>query len=190
LVTLGVSKLLRKINNKEVMFVFDLDSMQLKNRLENLPDIYVKMHQSLESIPKEDRNQLIRLKSEEILASHLHHFFKKGATLWIAKLDQKIVGICWTFIGGFNGFYSMPMTSRDAIYLSVEVFPEFRGQAIASAMRLLVYSQLRQCGVSRVYAKVHSKDTSSLKSIAKTGNQQIGSVRTFTIFNRYVTIWG
>jgi len=84
----------------------------------------------------------------------------------------------------------MPMTSRDAIYLSVEVFPEFRGQAIASAMRLLVYSQLRQCGVSRVYAKVHSKDTSSLKSIAKTGNQQIGSVRTFTIFNRYVTIWG
>ena len=92
------------------------------------PMFLSKSYEVPESIPKADKDQLIRLKSEEILDSHLHHFFKKGATLWIAKIDQQIVGLCWTLIGGFDGFYSMPMTSRDAIYLAAEVFPEFRGQ--------------------------------------------------------------
>jgi hypothetical protein len=186
---LGMSKLWRKINNKEVMFVFDLDSMPLKSRLQCLPDVYVKSHESLESIPKEDRQQLVQSKSEEILDSFLDHFFKKGATLWIAKIDKKIVGLCWTLIGGFDGFYSMPMTSKDAIYLAAEVFTEFRGQAIATATRLLVYTQLRQQGVARVYTKSHVANVSSLKSIGKTANKQIGKVRTIKIFGRHITIW-
>lgn len=171
------------------MFVFDLDSMPLKSSLESLPDVSVQGYEVPESIPKKDKDQLIRLKSKEILDFHLHHFFEKGATIWIAKIDQQIVGLCWTLIGGFDKFYSMPITSRDAIYLSAEVFPEFRGQAIASAIRLLVYSQLRQYGVSRVFAKVHVANVSSLKSIAKTANQQIGTVRTLKLLSRHITIW-
>jgi RimJ/RimL family protein N-acetyltransferase len=171
------------------MFVFDLDSMPLESRLVCLPNAFVKSYETLEGIPRADKDQLIRLKSKEILDSHLHHFFEKGATLWIAKIDQKIVGLCWTLIGGFDGFYSIPMTSRDAIYLAAEVFPEFRGQGIATAIRLLVYSQLRQQGVSRVFAKVHVANVPSLKSLTKTGNQQIGIVRTFRIFGKHITIW-
>ena len=186
---LGLRKLWRKINNKEVMFVFDLDSMPLESRSRCLPNVFVKSYQTLESIPKDDKDQLIRLKSEDILDSFLHHFFEKGATLWIAKIDQQIVGLCWTLIGGFDGFYSMPMTSRDAIYLAAEVFPEFRGQAIASALRLLIYSQLRQHGVARVFVKSHVANISSLRSVAKTNNQRIGIVRTFRIFGKHITIW-
>jgi hypothetical protein len=186
---LGLRKLWRKINNKEVMFVFDLDSMPLESTSRCLPNVFVKSYETPESIPKDDKDQLIRLKSEDILDSFLHHFFEKGATLWIAKIDQKIVGLCWTLIGGVDGFYSMPMTSRDAIYLSAEVFPEFRGQSIATAIRLLVYSQLRQQGVPRVFTKSHVANVSSLRSIAKTANQQIGTVRTLKIFGRHITIW-
>ena len=171
------------------MLVFDLETMPLECKLKYLPNVFVQSYEVPESIPKADKDQLIRLKSEEILDSHLHHFFKKGATLWIAKIDQQIVGLCWTLIGGFDGFYSMPMTSRDAIYLAAEVFPEFRGQAIASALRLLIYSQLRQHGVARVFVKLHVANVSSLRSVAKTNNQRIGIVRTFRIFGKYITIW-
>lgn len=172
------------------MFVFHLDTMPLKSRIESLPNVFVRSYESPEGIPREDRDQLIRLKSEEILDSFLHRFFEKGATLWIFKIDQEIVGMCWTLIGGFDGFYSMPITSRDAIYLAAEVFTEFRGQSIATAARLLVYSQLRQDGVSRVFTKSHVANVSSLRSIAKTDNQQVGIVRTLKIFSRNITIWG
>jgi GNAT superfamily N-acetyltransferase len=188
LIWLSLKRLWEKINNKEVMFLFNLDSIPIET-VEDLRSICVQSHRVLESIPKGDIDQLIRLKGKDILNPFLQHFFQRGATLWIAKMDEKVVGYDWTLVGGFDGFYSMPMTAKDAIILAVEVFPEFRGQCIASAMRLLSFAELRQNGVSRVFAKVHVANVSGLKSMVKNGSQEIGKVRTFKILAKHITIW-
>jgi len=188
LILFSLIKFWRRIDNKEIMFLFDLDSMNIKTD-ECFPPISVEAYESLRKVPEEDMKQLIQLKSEEILKTFLESFFKRGATLWLAKLEDKIVGLEWTLVGGFDGFYSMPMTLKDAIVLALEVFPEFRGKGIAATMRWLIYERLKKCGVSRIFAKVHISNIPELRSLAKTGNIKIGTVRTLNLFSKHITIW-
>jgi hypothetical protein len=189
LILLSLTRLWETIDNKEVVFLSDLNSMALE-MAKDRPSLSVQAYKTPESIPKEDMDQLIRLKSKDILNSILQHLFEKGATLWIAKVEDRVVGLTWTLIGGFDGFYSVPIPSMDAIWFAQEVFSEARGQGIAGAMRGLIFKHLAQQGVSRIYAKVHYSNVSQLRSMDRTGNIRIGMVRTFKVLNRLITIWG
>lgn len=189
LILLGLQELWRIINNKEVVFLFDLASTPLET-CKGVPVVTVRAYDLLENIPKDDMDQLIQVKGKENVASFLEFFFKRRATLWIAKMGGQIVGYHWTLIGGFDGFYSMPITSRDGIVVAVEIFPQYRGHGIASALRMFSFAELRKQGILRVFAKVHVSNASGLRSMAKNGSQVIGKVRTFKIMNKHLTIWG
>jgi RimJ/RimL family protein N-acetyltransferase len=175
-------------DNREVVFFFDLCREDL-DTAGNEKGLYVQAYKTADFIPHGDMDQLIQIKGEAVLSRFLVKWFGRGATLWLAKLDGKVVGLQWTLIGGFGGFYSVPISSIEAILFIVEVFPNFRGLNINSRMTRLTLTKLRDEGVSRVYCKVHRANTSSLRSFDKTGAKRIGTVRTISMFNRCVNIW-
>lgn len=176
------------INIKEVVFVFDLRGNEFGSI--NTPhNLIVMPYNSKESIPCNDIEQLIELKSREILLPFLDKFFGYDATFWLAKMDGKVVGLQWSLTGGFNGFYSLPIASNEAIFLAAEVFPAYRGYSIYTHMTHLTCLKLKENGISRIYFKVHVSNTSSLKSASKTKSRNIGTVRTIKILNKYITIW-
>lgn len=178
----------RRINNKESVFFFDLDTVNVGS-IDVSEKLTVVSHDTAETISPENMKQLIQLKSKEILLPFLDSFFHRGATLWLAKIDDKVAGLQWTIIGGFDGFYSFPMSNRDAIVLAVEVFQDYRGHSIWPAIMQLVCCSLKTAGISRIYLKVHVGNAPMQRSIRKTISKRIGTVREIHLFNKFIVIW-
>lgn len=176
------------VDKREVVFFFDTCPDVLA-AAGNEKGLYVQAYKAADLIPPGDMAQLSQIKGEAVLSRFLMKWFAKGATLWLAKLDGQVVGVQWTIIGGFSGFYSVPISSTDAILFTVEVFPNFRGMNVNARMARLTVAKLREEGVLRVYCKVHRANTSSLRSFGKTGAKRLGTVRTYSLFNHFVTIW-
>lgn len=175
-------------DNKEVVFFFDLCRGDL-DTAGNEKGLCVQAYKTADLIPHGDMKQLIQIKGEAVLSRFLENFFRRGAVLWLTKMDGIVVGVQWSLIGGFEGFYSVPISLTDAILLAAEVFPGIRGMNIYSRMTRLTFTKLREEKVSRVYWKVHRTNKSSLRSSDRTGAKRVGTVRTISMFNRLVTIW-
>ncbi len=176
------------INNRSVMFYLDLERLG-EDPLVNAEGLTLSAYCDLGSIPGDDMRQLVQLKGEETLLSFLDSFFRRGAVLWLGRMDERVVALEWTIQGGFNGFFHFPMTGTDVVQMAAEVFPAYRGRGIHTHMNRLMFQQLRANGVSRVYWAVKVWNRSSLRSVNKLNAMRIGIVRTFSLFNRWITVW-
>ena len=188
-IILSFVKLWRHINNEESVYVFDLYFPNILHKFLHTTKVSLRSYDSLASIPAADIDQLIKLKSEAVLYRFLNSFFNRNAKFWIVKKENNVVGVHWTLLGGFNGFYSLPISKRDAIILAVEVFPAFRGQNLWPQILNDTVSALKKEGISRVYIKVGIWNNPMLRSMKKIIGSRIGTVRTFHVFNRHITIW-
>jgi len=157
--------------------------------LEEPTHLTVKRYDAIDDIPEEEMAQLVQLKGKDLLSRFLRSFFERGAHLWIAKLGTEVVGVQWTLVAGFNGFYSMPISKNEIIICAVEVFPSFRGRGIWPAMISLVNAYLEKQGFVRSYVKIKLWNKASLRSIGKTNARRIGTVRTLRVWNKYVSVW-
>lgn len=187
-IRIAAYRFLRIFSNKEAVFVYDLQEYQLDG-WEGLTHLTIKRYGAIDDIPENEMVQLVQLKGKDLLVRFLHKFFEKGAELWIAKLESEVVGVQWTIVAGFNGFYSMPILQNETIICAVEVFPAFRGRGIWPAMMSLVNSYHKKQGIARSYVKIKLWNKPSLKSIAKTNARRIGTVRTLRVWNKYVSVW-
>jgi hypothetical protein len=176
------------VDKREIVFFFDLCRGDL-DTAENEKGLYVQAYNAEDLIPPGDMEQLCQIKGKDVLSRFLESFFSRGAVLWVAKMNGTVVGVQWTQIGGFGGFYSVPISSNNAILHAAEVFPKLRGMNIYSRMTRLTFTKLREKKVSGVYWKVHYTNKSSIRSSAKTGANRLGTVRTYFLFNHFVTIW-
>ena len=152
-------------------------------------EVSLESYLTLESIRPQDFAQLIELKGKAVLLPFLRSFFDRGARLWLAKVEERVVGLRWTLVGGFHGFHCMPIASTEVVLLAVEVFEAYPGRGIYSKMTRELLWELKKQGVSRVYLTVHSRNISMLRAMRKTGIPMIGSVRNFELFGCYVTVW-
>jgi hypothetical protein len=189
LLKLFIVKNWRRLNNKGIMYLFDLKTMPTDRDMSR-QGIAVACYKAAADIPINDMTHLIDLKSKEILLPFLKSFFDRGATLWLGKDGEKIVSLCWTKVGGFQAYYSgLIIWPDEAIILAVETFSEFRGLNYCPVMIGLICKKLKEYGVSRVYIGTHIKNISMQRSLSKTNAKRIGIVRTYKLFNRYITIW-
>jgi RimJ/RimL family protein N-acetyltransferase len=100
-----------------------------------------------------------------------------------------VVGIFWTLIGGFDGFYSgLPIFPNDAVFLAGETFSEFRGRNVMPTMMSLVLLKLKEAGVSRVYAGSHVKNAASKRTISKVF-KRLGTLRSLKFCKWHIAIW-
>ena len=188
LLHLSFKKIWMIINKREVLFCLDLTNETIYFH-EAESNYSIQQYDDQTQIAPDDIENLINIKSKEVLFSFLGSFFSRDATLWLAKKNDIVVGLLWTLTGGFNGFYSIPIKNNEMIVLAVEVFPGHRGHNIWPKLLNLVSSRAAEIGISRIYLKVNILNHSMLKSMTKTQCKRMGTVRTFELFNRYITFW-
>jgi len=176
------------INNKYVMFYSDLEGLE-QDLWQPEDSPVVTAYSDVRSIPDQDFRQLGEVKGEAVLLPFLDSFFRRGAVLWLAKLDGRVVGLQWTIRAGFKGFYAFPLTSKDVVTLAAEVFPPYRGRGIHSRMKRCIFHELKESGMSRVYWLIRVWNRASLRSTGKQNAVQLGIVRIIHLFNAWITVW-
>ena len=175
------------INNKEYLYLIDLAYPLVNSNQQQC--LRIESHTTWNSIPNEDILQLEIYKSRERIKHFLNRNFDRKGTLWLVKKEDLLIGLEWTFLGGLNGFYSLPVSPREAIILAVEVFPEFRGKGYWPNIAMLTFNKLKNQGITRIYLKTHVSNRPMQASMRKVNCQVIGLVRTFSIGKKYLTIW-
>ena len=189
LIKLFLERNWQRFNKKEFMYLLDLKTMSVDNSILR-GNISVESYSSQEDIPSKEMEQLVKLKSIEILRPALRSFFDRCATLWLAKQDDKPVSLCWTITGGFKGYYSgLHVWHDEAIILAVETFSKFRGHNYCPIMIDLICERLKEGGISRVYIGTHIKNNPMQRSLSKTNAKRIGAVRYCGILKWYIVIW-
>lgn len=177
-----------RLNNKVVMYYFDLSMMEVDKSILR-ENVFVESYEKMQDIPLNDLEILTKLKSKEILLPFLKKFFDRGAILWLTKEDGKLVNLIWTLVGGFNGYYEgLPIVSSDAIFLATETFPEYRGRSILRITIILVCLKLKERGIARVYSVSNINNDISVRSQAKV-LKRMGTVRSFGFIKWYIAIW-
>jgi RimJ/RimL family protein N-acetyltransferase len=121
--------------------------------------------------------------------AHVKKNFDRRGTLWCAYVGDSLAGSMWTFLGGFRGFYSVPVHCDESIIVSVHVSDAFRGRGIWPMMLSEVCRALHNDGVHRVYIKVHRYNKPMLRSMSKTNAERLYFVRTIDLFGKAMTIF-
>jgi len=188
LVSLAAMNIRDRMNKKEYMYCLDLNTLEFDNTIKKSGVTVESFNKELD-IPANDMEQLITLKSKEILLPFLNKFFNRGATIWLAKKDGCIVGLVWSLNGGFNGFWmGMPICPHDTIMIAGETFPEFRGRNYFAIMIILICEKLKLTGTSRAYGASHINNMASQKAQSKIW-KRVGAVRYCQLRNWHIAVW-
>jgi len=188
LIKLAAMNVLDRINKKEYMYLLDLNKLEVDNAFKQ-KGVMVECYNKESDIPANDMEQLIKLKSKEILLPFLKRFFDRGATLWLAKKDGYIVSLIWSLNGGFKGFYmGLPICPNETVIMAGQTFSEFRGHSYFAIMIMLICEKLKASGISRAYMGAHVNNKASQRAQAKI-LKRIGAVRHFHINRWHIAIW-
>lgn len=121
-------------------------------------------------------DELDLLRSKENLPREFYcDKFQKVSTCCVAKVDGELAYIHWIyFTGDFSRF--LKINNYSAEINSVFTLPEFRGRNISTGAFKFTMRQLKLKGVKNMYAVVHEENIASIKSFARAGFIEIGTV--------------
>jgi hypothetical protein len=115
--------------------------------------------------------------------------FVKGASLWLIKSGEILVGYGWTLRGCVIAPYYFPMGPDDVQLFDFYVSPRFRGRAMHWLLTAYILQALAAEGAGRAFADTHEWNQAQLSSFEMTRFRQLGMVRTFEIFGHKWVYW-
>jgi hypothetical protein len=116
--------------------------------------------------------------------------FRKGASLWLIKSEDKVAGYGWTLQGCTIAEYYFPMGLKDVQLFDFYVFPKFRGRALHWLLTAYILQTLASEGAARAFADTGEWNQAQLASFKMTPFRRLGMVRSFTIFGHTFVSWG
>lgn len=170
-------------------YLFVVDLKDYVSRTTTTTQVRVQSYTDIRRIPQDELAQLSALMGPGRAQPFLEHFFGYGAHLWVARLDERVVGIKWTVRGGLRGFYCIPIGDREVVSLAEQVFRPYRGLGVWAQMTDAILPRLAEEGITRVYFGVHCRNTPMLRAVKKAEIQSVGRVRTFRCLGWQVSIW-
>lgn len=115
--------------------------------------------------------------------------FRKGASLWLIKSEDKVAGYGWTLEGRTIAEYYFPMGLKDVQLFDFYVFPKFRGRALHWLLTAYILQTLAAEGAARAFADTGEWNQAQLASFKMTPFRRLGMVRSFTIFGHTFVSW-
>lgn len=115
--------------------------------------------------------------------------FRKGAVLWVLRLNGNIVSFVWSIKGKVVTPWYLPLTPHDAFIFDAITFEEYRGQGLYPLLMNYILARLRLEGVSRAVAELYAWNKSSINGLKKTCYRKFGEARKLRCFGKNITIW-
>lgn len=171
-----------------VVFYCDLDPQKLKSV--NLPTPFsVERIGSLAELSAEHFQQITSFWNPTLAQQNIRERFEKGASLWLVRAEDQLVGFGWTLGGKSIDLYYFPLGQKDVQLFDFYVFPRFRGRALHWLLTSHILNTLATEGWSRAFADTGEWNQAQLASFKMTAFRPLGSVRKFCVFGRVVTCW-
>lgn len=158
--------------NWNYIFKFDHHS---PNR--NLPEeLTVLRFDSVDTIPGEIIEMMYLAHGDRYVNSNMGFINSKGAVLWVAIKDNKVLGCRLSRRGKNINNWFIELNDNDIIIYRGNTVPEFRGHGLSPAMmQYIIKNELNEGDNAYVDCKIYNYP--SIRSITKAGFVKIAKMR-------------
>jgi len=172
----------------EILLFVDLVTRGRKRCI--LPDNFtIDCLGSKEEISRQDLNALFEHVGEKIVSYHMKERFRKGACLWLVKVDGSPAGYIWSVNGRTIRPHYFPLADKDVHLFDNFIFEELRGRRINPVLVNFVLGELQSKGLVRAFIETNVTNAREIRSLAKTDFQKFGLGRKYHIGERSLVIW-
>ncbi|MEN6350228.1 MAG: GNAT family N-acetyltransferase [Syntrophomonas sp.] len=156
---------------------------------QNYLDFEVESKKKQNDLTEENCRKLYKYQDERILKPKIRDRFDKGAVLWLAKLNDEIVGFIWSIRRHTVKPFFFPLLYNDVYLFDNEIFEDYRGKGINSVFVDKVLMELRSEGYIRAFIDTRIWNISEINSLSKTGFTKLTVVSQIQLFGKNVVIW-
>lgn len=171
--------------------VYYLENRMVDSQLFNFPDQFrVDRYERSRDIPSDVRESMYEHRGGMALVEPVfNRLFHYGAHLWVAMLDNSMVGSIWTIRGGIRRKLEIPIPQEDVFLIASEIYPEFRGKRLNVFMMNWIIRDLVRRGERRFYIASEAGNTAQISSLSRSMFKPFCRVRRLELLGRRVTIW-
>jgi len=171
-----------------VLFYCDLSS--LKGPAPDLPtSLTVERKRSSSELASDDLETMTSFWNPELATRNIKERFELGASLWLIKSNGRLAGYEWTLKGGTVEPHYFPLGADDVQFLDLQVFPKYRGRAIACFLMTHILHTLAAEGLVRAFGEAAEWNTASLSCYAMTAFRVLGRASKFPLFGHTLIWW-
>jgi Acetyltransferase (GNAT) family len=175
--------------SRMVVFYCDLPGQTV--RAVNVPSsMKVDRLRSEAELSQADLQEITSFWNPKQARRNIEERFRKGASLWLIRSEDKVAGYGWTLQGRTIAEYYFPMGTKDVQLFDFYVFPKFRGRALHWLLTACILQTLASEGAARAFADTGEWNQAQLASFKMTPFRRLGMVRSFTIFGHTFVSWG
>ena len=175
-------------DNKTVMFYIDLQYAGRSDLV--MPQSFsLEVVEHYSQLRHDDLERMFDYLGKHRTEHHLRDRLKKGAKLWLLRVEHTLAAFIWSMRGNMVEPYFVPLTPDDAVLFAAETFPDYRGRGLYPFLVECVFNELKKQNVVRVYGMAKTWNASSLRGLAKTGFRHYADVRMVHVPGRTVTVW-
>lgn len=174
------------LHNRKVLYCCDLRSF-LPVSLEG--PFTVERKDKFEQIEDRDWDQMANAVDLERARRNCRKHFDAGAAFWVIRVEKSFAGYGWTLTGDTLDPYFYPLTKGDVHLFDFLVFPECRGRHVNSSLINFILSQLAAEGKARAYIETWEWNRSMMRSLRRTGFQQMALARKATLGGHTFVEW-
>jgi len=193
----GFWQTIRRLFEEPYMIIFKSNMILIYAELNEVndsvltlpPGIRIECKKTYNDAVQSDMQTMIDYWNKGNAMNNVREKFKKGATLWILKINEDIGGCAWAIRSTMPSAYPLPLTPNDAIIFTAETFEKYRGRGFYALLMNYILRQLKLEGLSRVYGYLWSENKPVISAVRRTYFHKFCEVRMFHLFGKNITIY-
>lgn len=175
-------------SNRTVVFYCDLTT--LSSSQTGVPSsLQVERKRSGKELSPQELYEIISVWNPMQAQQDLEERFGKGASLWLAKFEDRLAGYGWTLRGHTIEPHYLPLGPNDVHLFDFYVFPQFRGRGMNPQLVTDILRSLAADGGGRAFIEAAAWNHAQLSSVGKTPFRRLGLARKLTILRRTIVSW-
>jgi GNAT superfamily N-acetyltransferase len=145
-------------------------------RLASPAGLSVTRHRSFHDVDDAVKNALVQYGGRRLWVQ-CKESFCRGDELWVGRVEDQPVGVCWTAHRDSVGPYPTPLDREDAVVRSAITFPAFRRRGFFGAILRHAADALLREGAKRILVVCHIADVAVRRGVVRAGFGELGVVR-------------
>lgn len=158
-------------------------------RLEDSHHVRVERKRAEAELDPPDLNRIVQVTTPAFTRRQVAERFERGASVWLARVDEKLAGYGWTLRGNTMEPHFFPLEDNDVHLFDFYVFPEFRGRRVNPILVSHILAALRREACGRAYIEAAEWNIAQLRSLSKLPVRKLGAARKVCFLRRTIVIW-
>ncbi len=144
---------------------------------------------SYAELSAQDLQEMTSFWNAKLALRRITERFARGASLWLVRAENKLVGYGWTLRASTMEPYYFPLGQNDVHLFDFHVFPQYRGRRMNPFLVAHILRTLAgECG-GRAYIEAAEWNEAQLSSLRNSPFLRLGLARSFRLFGLTFASW-